>query len=85
MSNKPDKLLLLFKLLFCGSFSVNANLFSAVLHRLKLNNAISESEKCIVLTNAYVCAGVNFGAALTNKNVACKNELTVCTLYAQTL
>jgi len=65
--------------------SVDANLFAVAAKTLELYLSVNESEESIVTALANIVAGMNMGAALTNKNVACKNELTVCTLYAQTL
>lgn len=65
--------------------SVNADLFAVFAEAFKLNLAVDESEKGVVGTLANVVARMNVGTALLNKDVACKNELTVCTLNAESL
>ncbi len=81
----PVKLLLPLTLLFGNGCSVDADLFSAADHRLKLNNAVSKCEECIVFAYTNVCAGMDFCTTLTNEDIACENELTVCSLSTKSL
>ena len=65
--------------------SVNADLFAILAVTLELNLTVNESEKGIVRTLAYVVARMNVGSALSDKNVAGKNKLTVSSLDAESL
>ena len=65
--------------------SVNAYLFTVFAHSFELNLTVDKSEESVILTLAYVVAGVDVCAALLNKDVACENELTVCTLNTKSL
>ena len=62
---------------------VNANLFAIFANTLELNLTVDKSEECVVRTSANVVAGVNVCSALFNKNVTCKNKLTVGSLRAK--
>ena len=53
-------------------------------HSLITNYTVNEREKRVVFTDAYVRAGMNLRASLTNKNVARKHLLTVAALRAKT-
>ena len=65
--------------------SVNADFLAALAEALKLNLAVNEGEEGIVRTLANAVARMNVGSALSYKDVACKNELTVRTLNAESL
>jgi len=52
---------------------------------LELNNAVHEREQRKVTPPPDVCACVVRAAALTNKDVACANNLTTKLLHAETL
>jgi len=51
----------------------------------KLNLACDESIKSIISTDTYTVSGMDFGAALSDDDVAGGNELTVSSLNAKTL
>ena len=71
--------------LFGNGCSVDADLFSAAFHRLKSDNAVSKCKQCVVFAYTDIGAGMDFSTTLTNENVAGENELTVCSLGAETL
>ena len=52
---------------------------------LKAKNAVACSKKRIVAALAYIGAGMNLCASLTNQHIACENKLTVASLDAKTL
>ena len=68
------------KLFGCG---VNGNLFSVPADPFKLNGAVDEREQGVVLADAYVVAGLEFGAALSYENISRKHELTVGAFNAE--
>lgn len=65
--------------------SVNADFFAALSVTLKLDLSVNESEEGVIGTLANAVARMNVSAALSYKDVACKNELTVGTLNAKSL
>lgn len=65
--------------------SVNADSFTVLIHSLELNSTVDFSVKGIVRALTYILAGMDVCTALSYKDVACKNELTVCALNAETL
>lgn len=65
--------------------SVYADLLAVTANTLKLYSTINGSKQGIIRTDAYACARMNVSTSLANQDVASLNELTVCTLYAQTL
>ena len=65
--------------------SVYANLLLATGDVLELNNTVNKRKESIVRTDTYVSTGMNLSSALSYKNVAGKNRLTVSLLYAETL
>ena len=65
--------------------SVNADFLAALAEALKLNLAVNEGEEGIVRTLANAVARMNVGSALSYKDVACKDELTVRSLSAESL
>lgn len=64
---------------------VNRNFFSILAHLLELNSSVDESIKCIVRADTNIVARMNVSSSLAIKDVACKNELTVSSLSAETL
>jgi hypothetical protein len=64
---------------------INANLLLISAQSLKPYHAVNLGVQCIIITDAHVQAGMNFRAALANKDVACQNELSVGALGAQSL
>ena len=66
-------------------FSDNAYTLLVVAVALELNNAVSEREKGIVRTNAYIGAGMYVCTSLTNDDITCENGLTVGLLNAKSL
>ena len=64
---------------------VNANLFAGLAVALKFNCAVDKSEKSVIRADADIVAGMDFGASLSHKDVACENELTVCSFCAESL
>ena len=65
--------------------SVYADLLLIFALSLKSYNAVDQSEKRIVSAFAYVVTGIKFRSSLSDKNVACENFLSVCTLCAKSL
>ena len=65
-------------------YRVNAYLLAVALF-LELDFAVYKSEQSIVAAAPDVLAGMHFRAALTDKDITGKHELTVRTLYAETL
>lgn len=64
---------------------LHAALLAALAHALKADGAVNQSKQGIIAALANVLTRLNVGATLTNKDVAGQNELTICTLCAQTL
>ena len=65
--------------------SVDADFFAVLAETLELDFAVDQREQRVVGTFADVVARMDVGAALLDKDVAGKHELTVRTLYAKTL
>ena len=63
---------------------INAHLFAVVLI-LELDLAVYEREQRVVAAATHVLARMNARAALTDENVAGKNELPVGAFYAEPL
>ncbi len=57
---------------------------AAVLSFGEHNHAVDEGEESVILTHAYILAGVMNSAALTLQNVAGLSILTTKNLYAKT-
>lgn len=57
---------------------------AAVLSFGKHNHAVDEGEESVILTHAYILAGVMNGAALALQNVAGLSILATKNLYAKT-
>ncbi len=69
-----------------GSGSVNDVDLSTVLAvACEPDGTVRKCVECIIGSDPYVEAGMNVCAALTNKNVASENELTVRSLNAEAL
>ena len=66
-------------------FAVYAALLAILTQSLETDNAVNKSEQSIVLTDTNVHTGMDVSASLTDKDVACQNELTVSTLNAEAL
>ena len=66
-------------------FFVNRDLLAVLAHALKLHGAVHEGEQRVVLPLAHVGAGVDLRSALSDKDVAGENELSVSSLGAKTL
>ena len=64
---------------------VNGNLLAVLTQALETNNALNLGEQGVVLAAADVQARMDLRAALTDKDVARRNGLTVRTLDAQAL
>lgn len=64
---------------------VDADLLAVFAHTLKLNGTVDESKKSIIRTDTYIVTGMNLCTSLSYKDIACKNELTVRSLRAESL
>ena len=67
------------------SDGIDANALAVFAHALKLDPAVNQGEQGIVGANPDTAAGMDFGAALANENVACQNKLAVPALNSETL
>ena len=65
--------------------SVNAYFLAILAHSLELDVAVDESKEGVVRTLADIVAGMDVGSALSDKDIACENELTVASLDAESL
>jgi len=72
----------LFGFILLGGFLVNGNPLAVFTHALEADTATLEGEEGIVVAAAHVGAGVDFGAALADKNITGQDKLTVCTFRA---
>ena len=64
---------------------VNRDLLAVLAHALKLHSAVHEGEQSVVTTLTDVSAGVDLSSALSDKDVAGQNELSVGSLYTKAL
>ena len=64
---------------------VHADLFLILAHSLETHDTVDQSKEGIVLAAAYVDAGMDLGASLSDENIARENELTVRTLRTESL
>ena len=64
---------------------VNRDLFAVLAQTLKLNCSVLKGEKCVITAAANIGAGMNFGSALSDKDVAGEYELTVSSLGTKAL
>ena len=71
--------------LLLGDLLVNRNLLSVTAKMLKTDSAVYKSEQGIILALADIGAGMDVSTTLTNQDVAGQNELTVCSLGAESL
>ena len=69
----------------CELVGVNAYTSSAVCDVLKLNLTVNESKQGVILTAAYIYAGMNVSASLADDDVAGDDMLTVSSLNAKSL
>ena len=65
-------------------YFVNADLLPVFAQSFEANHAVDKREKGIVFADADVVAGMELGAALTDKDIAREHFLPVGTLYAET-
>ncbi len=65
------------------SDGVNANLLSVFAQSFKSNGAVNKRKQRVVLAHADACPCLEFGAALSYKDIACKHELSVRALNSQ--
>jgi len=72
----------LFGFILLGGFLVDGNPLAVFAYTLKADTAALKGEEGIVIATAYVCTGVDFGAALADENITGQNKLTVCTFGA---
>lgn len=63
----------------------DGDFFAVLAKPLKLDGTVLQSEQCVVLALAHVGTGMDFGAALTDQDIASQYELTVAPLDTQTL
>ena len=66
-------------------YSVDRAHLAIFAHALELDMTVNLCEQGIVASNTDIVARMDVCASLANQNVARKNELTVCALYAQSL
>ena len=64
---------------------IDRNLLAVSSESFKTYAAVYQSKQCIIASTAYVSAGMDLCAALTNEDVAGQNELTVAALGAEAL
>lgn len=68
---------------FClREYRYDASVFAAL---AEVYDSVCKSVKSIILTDTYIGARVNVCSSLTVKDVACENELSVCSLSTETL
>ena len=66
-------------------FFVNRALLAILTQTFETDLAVYQCEQGIIAADPNVLAGMDVSASLANQNIACQNELTICTLYAQSL
>ena len=71
--------------LFRKKLLLDAALLAVLAHALKTDGAVHQSKQGVIAALANVLTRHDVGATLTDQDVAGQNELTVCTLGAQTL
>ena len=64
----------------CFLNRINADLFAKLAVVLKADQSILKGKQRIVLANAYIGAGMDLCAALTDQDVAGQDELAICAL-----
>lgn len=65
--------------------SINADALAVTAHALKLDPAVDQRKERVVASAADIDTRVNLSAALTDKDIAGKDILAVCALYAKAL
>ena len=68
-----------------SDFFVNRDLFAVLAHALELYLAVHEGEQGVVLTLTNIGTRVDLSSALSDKDVAGQNKLTICSLRSKTL
>ena len=68
-----------------SDFFVNRDLLAVLVLALELYSAVNESEQSVILTLSDVGAGVDLGPALSDKDIAGQDELSVGSLGTKTL
>ena len=71
--------------LFRKKLLLDAALLAVLAHALKTDGAVHQSKQGVIAALANVLTRHDVGATLTDQDVAGQNELTICTLGAQTL
>jgi len=69
---------------FSGS-RVNANLFLVLAAALKGDDAVDQGKQGVVTATTHIFTGMNFGAPLTNQNIASAYGFAAIALNAQAL
>ena len=64
---------------------VHADALFVSAQTLEFHHTVNQGVQGVVIATTHVVAGMDFGAALTNQDVAGQHKLTVATLGAQTL
>ena len=64
---------------------VNRDLFAVLAHALELNSSVHLSEQSVVHALTDIGAGMDLSSALSDKDVAGQNKLTIGSLDAKTL
>ena len=64
---------------------IDADLLLVAAFAFEADNTVFHCEKRIVSAASDIQTRMDMCSALFNKNIACKNKLTVCTLNAKTL
>ena len=64
---------------------VHADLFLVLAHSLETHDTVDQCKEGIVLAAAYVDAGMDLGASLSDEDIAGEHKLTVGTLGSESL
>jgi len=70
---------------YCYRRRSDGNVGSAFRFHRETHLAFTKRKERVVATDAYVCAGVKFGSALTDEDLAAVDALTAKALHAETL
>ena len=68
-----------------SDFFVNRDHLAVLAHALELHFAVDEGEQSVVLPLAHVVAGVDLGSALSDKDVAGQDKLSVGSFGSEAL
>ena len=68
-----------------GELLINGDFLAFLAQAFELNGTVNKCEQGIILALADIGSGMNLRTALTDKNVACQDELAIRTLGAETL